>query len=95
MARGKVKTYIKGFDEQMDGGIPEGAVVLLVGEPGTMKSSIAFSILFNNAKETNAKGLYISLEQGRSNNNLKPAGVGMLRPEFLNSKRREFPYLYI
>jgi circadian clock protein KaiC len=77
MARGKVKTYIKGFDEQMDGGIPEGAVVLLVGEPGTMKSSLAFSILFNNAKETNTKGLYISLEQGRNSLLDHMEGLGM------------------
>ena len=41
MARELVKTYIKGFDEKLGGGIPEGSVVLVVGEPGTMKSSVA------------------------------------------------------
>ena len=58
-----VKTYIEGFDEKMHGGIPEGSVVLLVGQPGTMKSSVAFNMLYNGAKEKSMKGLYVTLEQ--------------------------------
>jgi len=77
MAKPKVKTYIKGFDEQLDGGIPEGHVVLLVGQPGTMKSSLAFHILFNNAKEAGKKGLYISLEQSRTSLLDHMEGLGM------------------
>ncbi|MDD4307634.1 MAG: ATPase domain-containing protein [Thermoplasmata archaeon] len=59
-----VKTYIDGFDDKMQGGIPAGSVVLLVGQPGTMKSSVAYNILFNNARENGTKGLYVTLEQG-------------------------------
>lgn len=66
MAKTRIKTYIKGFDEQLDGGVPEGHVVLLVGEPGTMKSSLAYNMLLNNAKNEGRKGLYISLEQSRT-----------------------------
>ena len=51
MTRKLIKTYIKGFDDKLGGGIPEGSVVLLVGEPGTMKSSVAFNVLFYNAIE--------------------------------------------
>jgi circadian clock protein KaiC len=65
MARELIKTYIIGFDEKLGGGIPEGSVVLVVGEPGTMKSSVAFNILFHNASQANVQGLYISLEQSR------------------------------
>ncbi len=65
MVRELVKTYIKGFDEKLGGGIPERSVVLVVGEPGTMKSSLAFNILFYNAIEGNVPGLFISLEQSR------------------------------
>ena len=65
MPRALVKTFIKGFDEKLGGGIPEGSVVLVVGEPGTMKSSVAFNILFYNAVEADNTGLYISLEQSR------------------------------
>jgi len=63
MEDGYVKTYIDGFDEKLQGGTPEGSVVLLVGQPGTMKSSVAFNMLYNGAKEKGVKGLYITLEQ--------------------------------
>ncbi|MBI5000167.1 MAG: AAA family ATPase [Euryarchaeota archaeon] len=73
----KIKTYIEGLDEQMTGGIPKGHVVLLSGMPGTMKSSIAYNILFNNARERGIKGLYISLEQGRDSLLDQMFGLGM------------------
>lgn len=65
MPRELMKSYIAGFDEKLGGGIPEGSVVLIVGEPGTMKSSIAFNVLFNNAVKEGIPGVYISLEQSR------------------------------
>ena len=42
----RIRTFIHGFDEKMSGGIPQGHVVLLAGEPGTMKSTIAFNIIY-------------------------------------------------
>ena len=58
----RVPLYIKGLDEEIQGGIPENHVVLVAGSAGTMKSSIAFNILYNEA--INGKtGLYITLEQ--------------------------------
>jgi len=63
----RIKTFIDGFDEMMDGGIPDGHVMLICGTPGTMKTSLAFSIIYNNAKQAGLKGLYISLEEGYEN----------------------------
>ena len=65
MPKEKIPTFIRGFDDKLFGGIPKGHVVLIAGEPGTMKSSVASYILYNNAKEKGTKGVYISLEQGR------------------------------
>ena len=59
----KIKTYIDGFDDVLDGGIPEGHVVLICGTPGTMKTSVTYSIMYENAKNNGRKGLYISLEE--------------------------------
>lgn len=59
----RVKTYIKGFDENMQGGVPEGHITLIHGEAGTMKSSICFNILYNEAILNKKTGLYVSLEQ--------------------------------
>src|SRR3989449_3846803 len=58
----RVKTFIEGFDDAIGGGVPKGHVVLVCGSPGTMKTSLAFSILYNNVK-AGSKGLYISLEE--------------------------------
>jgi circadian clock protein KaiC len=58
----RIKTYIQGLDEGMQGGIPAGSVVLISGVSGTMKSSISFNILFNEALKGN-NGLYLTLEQ--------------------------------
>lgn len=59
----RIKTYVQGLDEHMEGGIPEGSVALICGTPGTMKSSLAYSILYNNAVNEGLKGIYITLEQ--------------------------------
>lgn len=63
--RRRFKTYIEGFDEQIEGGIPQGQVVLIAGTPGTMKSSFAFHVLYYNALNDGVKGVYMSMEQSR------------------------------
>jgi KaiC/GvpD/RAD55 family RecA-like ATPase len=65
IANDKVKTYVEGFDEVLGGGIPGGSIVLLSGLPGTMKSSLAYSILLQNAADKDFRGLYVTLEQKR------------------------------
>lgn len=67
VSEARVRTYIQGFDEKLGGGIPAGHIVLLAGEPGTMKSTIAFNVLYQNALREDRHGTYISLEQGREN----------------------------
>ncbi len=63
MAKARVRTYISGFDEDiLRGGIPQGHVVLLRGASGTMKSSMAYYILYRNALQ-GVPGLYVTLEQ--------------------------------
>ncbi|MCE5296597.1 MAG: AAA family ATPase [Euryarchaeota archaeon] len=63
--RKRYKTYIHGFDENISGGIPEGNVVLIAGTAGTMKSSIAYHLLYRNALNNDISGMYISLEQSK------------------------------
>ncbi|MBN1156358.1 hypothetical protein JXA85_01985 [Candidatus Woesearchaeota archaeon] len=58
----RIKTYIEGLDENMQGGIPDGHIVLVRGSAGTMKSSLCFNILYNECI-SGKNGLYISLEQ--------------------------------
>ncbi|MFO7619354.1 MAG: ATPase domain-containing protein [Thermoplasmata archaeon] len=85
MEDGHIKTYIEGFDDKLQGGIPAGSVVLLVGQPGTMKSSVAFNMLFNSALEKGLKGLYVTLEQSSKSLAKHMASMGM-DPEQVRDK---------
>lgn len=58
----RIKTYINGFDENIEGGVPVGHIVLMAGSAGTMKSSVTFNILYNEAMQGKTC-LYLTLEQ--------------------------------
>lgn len=74
----RVRTFVEGLDDTLEGGIPWGHVVLLEGAPGTMKSSLAFSILLHNAAREGLHCLYLSLEE-RASSLLKQMGSLGLR----------------
>jgi len=82
MPERRIRTYIKGFDEELGGGIPEGQVILLSGSSGTMKSSLAYYILYHNALK-GIRGLYITLEQGASSVMDQMVSMG-LNPGFVS-----------
>lgn len=62
----RVPTYVEGLDEALGGGIPWGYVVLIEGSPGSMKSSLGFSILLQNAARDARHCLYLSLKERTS-----------------------------
>ena len=63
-ARGRVRTYIQGLDELLQGGIPSGHVVLISGPVGSMKTSLALYTLMKN-RAAGLRGLYVTVEEGR------------------------------
>jgi len=73
----RIKTYIEKLDEQLEGGIPKGTVSLICGTPGSMKSSLVYSILYKNALVDNLKGLYVSFEQEIGSLKLQMETLGM------------------
>lgn len=77
MTRALVKTFIRGFDEDvLRGGIPKGHVLLVRGASGTMKSSLAYYVLYHNALQ-GVPGLYVSLEQSAASLLEHVAGLGL------------------
>jgi circadian clock protein KaiC len=58
-------TFIEGLDEALEGGLPQGHVVLVQGPSGSMKSTVAYSILHHNVRAGNARALYFSFEQSK------------------------------
>ena len=75
--RARIKTHIRGFDEAVGGGLPEGYVVLVSGAPGTMKSSLAFSIVYQNALRDGKRSAYFTLEQSKDLVLEQMASLGM------------------
>ncbi len=73
----RVRTFVAGFDDKLSGGIPLGHVVLLAGEAGTMKSTLAWHILYHGAKTDKRAGAYISLEQSRESLTSHLRSMGM------------------
>jgi circadian clock protein KaiC len=72
----RIPTYIKGLDEEIEGGIPKGFTNLIYGVAGTMKSSIIFNIIYNEALRGKSS-LYISVEQSYENLAMHLASMGM------------------
>ncbi|MBU0757734.1 MAG: hypothetical protein KKF44_06710 [Nanoarchaeota archaeon] len=62
----RIPLYIKGLDDQMEGGVPEGHVVLISGSAGTMKSTVCFNVMYNEATKGN-NSVYYSFEQPYQN----------------------------
>ena len=62
----RVKIGISGFDELVEGGVPEGANVLLTGTPGTAKTIFGIQYLCNGAA-MGEPGVYVSLDESRDN----------------------------
>ncbi len=65
MAEGRIRTFVGGLDPRMEGGIPEKYITLICGRAGTMKSTLSYYILYNNAKIKKKRGIYVTLEQSR------------------------------
>src|SRR3972149_7188282 len=80
----RVKTHVDGLDELVGGGIPKGHVVLISGLPGTMKSSLAYSILHRNARTGGLPGVYVSLEQTKPSLERQMEGMGFLAADRRN-----------
>ena len=76
MVTKKIPTFIEGLDDVLDGGFPLGHVVLVSGLPGTMKSTLSYAILHANARQRDAKCLYVSLEQTRPSLEAQMAAMG-------------------
>lgn len=57
----RIKTGIQGFDELIEGGIPKGFNVLVVGLPGAGKTIFGLEYLYNGAIN-GEHGIYVSLD---------------------------------
>jgi len=71
----RIVTGIKGLDEVLNGGLPKGRTVLVVGSPGSGKTTFAMQFLVGGVK-AGETGLYVSLDEkpDRVKSDLAPFG---------------------
>lgn len=55
----RTKVYIKGFDEKIEGGFPENSSILILGPPGTGKTTFCNEFIYNGLKRGEA-AIYIT-----------------------------------
>ena len=73
----RIPTNILGLDESMEGGIPQGHIVIVAGASGAMKSSVTFSQLYNAVLYGETSGIYVTLEQGKDSLRAHTSNMGM------------------
>ncbi|MBI5553596.1 MAG: hypothetical protein HY917_02535, partial [Candidatus Diapherotrites archaeon] len=59
----RVQSGIPGFDPLVGGGIPQGNLVALSGDPGSGKTVFSWQFLYEGAIHQNEPGVYVSLEE--------------------------------
>jgi circadian clock protein KaiC len=60
-----VKTGVQGLDDLLNGGFPEGRVILVIGGPGSGKTILASQFLYNGIDDYNENGIFVSLDEGK------------------------------
>src|SRR4051812_6178632 len=60
----RVKTGISGLDDVLNGGLPEGHLYLIEGDPGTGKTTLGLQFLLEGVKNGD-KGIYVTLSESK------------------------------
>jgi len=63
----RIATGINGLDELVDGGLPEGRVILVIGGPGTGKTIMCSQFLYKGIYENQENGVFVSLDESKNN----------------------------
>jgi circadian clock protein KaiC len=72
----RTKTGIQGLDKALQGGFPNGNVVLISGGAGTGKSTLCLQFIINGAALFGEKSLYVSTEQNKEELYKQASGFG-------------------
>ena len=99
----KARTGVEGLDDVLSGGLSQGNVFLLEGEPGAVKTTVALQFLIEGAKNGET-GLYIALSESEAELRLgatshgwdlnEPIHIYELTPQSLIDPDKEQSLLY-
>ena len=63
----QLPTGVPGLDDLLNGGIPNNRVVLVVGGPGSGKTTLASQFLYKGISDYNENGIFVSIDEGKEN----------------------------
>lgn len=69
-------TGIPGFDELVNGGFPEGRVILIVGGPGSGKTILASQFLYKGIYNYDENAIFVSLDESKEHYYSEMMGLG-------------------
>lgn len=72
----KMRTYVRGLDDILHGGIPTGRVSVFSGKPGTGKTVLALEILCR-AAMAGEPGVFVTFEEGADDLRANLAAIGL------------------
>ncbi|EZQ11118.1 MULTISPECIES: KaiC domain-containing protein [Acidianus] len=81
----RLSTGIEDFDKLIEGGIPEGFLVALTGEPGTGKTIFSISFIYEGLKEGDI-GIYVTTEESRDSIIKQAKQFNMNLEDYLDKK---------
>src|SRR2546425_630843 len=73
----KLASGIEGLDSMLGGGIPEGNIVLVLGDPGTGKTILCSQYLYSGVTGNAEKGVYVGLNEPKARFTAEMRGLGM------------------
>jgi len=73
----RVPTGIKGLDPLIEGGFPQGSLILVAGNAGVGKTIFGAEFLHEGATKFGQKGVYVSFAEGRENFNENMLRLGL------------------
>ena len=69
-------TGVPGLDDLLNGGIPDRRVVLIVGGPGSGKTTLASQFLYKGISDYNENGIFVSIDEGKEHYYSEMANFG-------------------
>jgi len=61
----RTRTGIRDFDEILGGGLPQGRITMVIGEPGAGKTVLSSQFLINGIERFGENGMFVSLKESR------------------------------
>ncbi|OYT25890.1 MAG: hypothetical protein B6U97_04765 [Candidatus Altiarchaeales archaeon ex4484_96] len=75
-----LRNSIPGFEQIMEKEEPKSSIILVIGTPGSFKSTFMFTALSTHTQKTQTKGIYITLEQSKERHLMNLQNIGFEKP---------------